>query len=164
MSSLLRTPRLQSPPLSKILFAALGLIAIAGIPARAAGQDILPTPDGVAQLEQQASRANPRDQVFLYSQLAHSMAQLADREIADGENVQATATLQQVNRYVHLIHLRLAHDAKRLKAAQELMHNTTYRLAEVLHLVSGEDRAPVQETLKQLDQLNEELLTQVFTQ
>jgi alpha-D-ribose 1-methylphosphonate 5-triphosphate diphosphatase PhnM len=134
------------------------------MPARSAGEDILPAADGVAQLEQQASRANPRDQVFLYTELVHTMAQQADREIADGETVQATVTLQQVNRYAHMIHLRLARGAKRLKDAQELMHNTTYRLAEVLHLVSGEDRAPVQETLNQLDQLNEELLTQVFTQ
>jgi hypothetical protein len=43
------------------------------------------------------------------------------------------------------------------------MHNATYRLGQVLHLVSGEDQATVQETLKQLNQVNDEILAQVFT-
>jgi hypothetical protein len=134
------------------------------LPAHAAAVDILPTADVLAQLEQQANQANPREQAFLYTQLVHTMTQEAGREIADGETQQAATTLKKVNRYAHLIHLTLAHKARRLKDAQELMHNTTYRLAQVLHLVSGEDRTTVQDTLKQLDQLNEELLTEVFTQ
>jgi hypothetical protein len=134
------------------------------LPARAAANDLVPTADVLAQLEQQASQANPREQAFLYTQLVHTMTQEAGREIADGETEQAATTLKKVNRYAHLIHLTLAHNARRLKDAQELMHNTTYRLAQVLHLVSGEDRTNVQDTLKQLDQLNDELLTKVFTQ
>jgi phage terminase large subunit len=69
---------------------------------------------------------------------------------------------KQVNQFAHLIQVNLANDTKRLKNAEILMHHTTYRLAEFLHLVSGEDKATVQATLKQLDQVNDELLTQVF--
>jgi hypothetical protein len=133
------------------------------LPARAAAKDAIPTADVLAQLEQQASDANPREQAFLYTELVHTMTQKAGREIADGETEEAATTLKKVNRYAHLIHLNLAHNAKRLKDAQELMHNTTYRLAQVLHLVAGEDKTTVQDTLKQLDQVNDELLTQVFT-
>ena len=42
------------------------------------------------------------------------------------------------------------------------MHHTTYRLAQYLHLVSDDDRQTVQETLKQLNQVNDDLLAQVF--
>ncbi|HEV2619735.1 MAG TPA: hypothetical protein VGU23_07335 [Acidobacteriaceae bacterium] len=163
MSSLLRAAR-HRHSLSRVLrFACTGLLATLSAAAYARSNDVLPTADMVAQLEQQASRAHPREQVFLYTQLVHAMTQQAGREIADGETGQAASTLQQINRYTHLIHLSLTRDAKRLKDAQEMIHNTTYRLTEVLHLVSGDDRTAVQETLKQLDQLNEELLTQVFT-
>jgi hypothetical protein len=163
MSSLLRAAR-HPHSLSRILrFAGIGLLATLSLAAYASGNDVVPTADDVTQLEQQASRANPREQVFLYTQLVHSMTQQAGREIADGETEQAASTLKQINRYARLIHLSLTRNAKRLKDAQELLHNTTYRLNEVLHLVSGDDRTAVQETLKQLDQLNEELLTQVFT-
>jgi hypothetical protein len=145
--------------------ALFGLIPVfcVSLPARAAGNDQIPTADALAHLEEQASSANPREQAFLYTELVHSMTQQAGREIADGETEEAASTLKKVNRYAHLIHLNLAHNGKRLKDAQELMHNTTYRLAQVLHLVSGEDKTTVQDTLKQLDQVNEELLTEVFT-
>jgi len=43
-----------------------------------------------------------------------------------------------------------------------LMHNTTFRLGQYLHLVSGDDQATVKDTLKQLNQVNDELLAQVF--
>jgi hypothetical protein len=163
MSSLLR-PHPHPHALSQILrFAAIGLLATASVAAYAGGNDLVPTADDVAQLEQQASRANPREQVFLYTELVHTMTQQAGREIAAGETEQAASTLKQIDSYARLIHLNLTHDAKRLKAAQELIHNTTYRLTEVLHLVSGGDRTAVQDTLKQLDQVNEELLAQVFT-
>jgi hypothetical protein len=42
------------------------------------------------------------------------------------------------------------------------MRSTTYRLGPFLHLVNGDDQKTVQDTLVQLDQVNEELLTQVF--
>ncbi len=170
MSSILRptarpTARLTNP-LGPILYlACLGLLSTlcAGIPARAAADEIIPGPDALAQLELRASQANPREQCFLYTQLIHTMTQKAGREIADGDTEQAAHTLSQVNRYAHLIHVNLAHDAKRIKDAEQLMHNTTYRLAQVLHLVSGQDKVTVQDTLKQLDQVNDELLAQVFT-
>jgi hypothetical protein len=164
MSSLLR-PHCHPPyPLRRRLrCASIGLLAAVSLSAYASGNQQIPTADVLAQLEQQASRANPREQAFLYTELVHTMTEQAGREIADGDTEQAASTLQQIDRYAHLIHLDLAHHARRLKAAQELMHNTTYRLNEVLHLVSGDDRIAVQDTLKQLDQLNEELLAQVFT-
>jgi hypothetical protein len=131
--------------------------------AKSAPEEAIPTPDVIAQLEQRAAQASPREQCFLYTQLVHTMTQKAGKEISDGDTEAAAATLKRINLYARLIHANLAHDAKHLKDAEELMHNTTYRLAQVLHLVSGEDKASVQETLKQLDQVNDEILTQVFS-
>ena len=131
--------------------------------AAAAADEAIPSPDVLAQLELRASQANPREQVFLYTQLVHTMTQKAGKEIADGDTEQAAVTLKQVNVYAHIIHVTLARNARKLKDAEELMHNATYRLAQVLHLASGQDKATVQETLKQLDQVNDELLAQVFT-
>ena len=144
--------------------ASLGLFSTLclAVPLHAASSEIIPSPEILAQLELRASQASPREQCFLYTELVHTMTQKAGKEIADGDTDQAAATLKQVNQYAHLIHLNLVHNAKRLKDAEELMHNTTYRLAQVLHLVSGDDKKTVQETLKQLNQVNDELLSQVF--
>ncbi len=91
------------------------------------------------------------------------MTEQAGKEIAEGESDKAAATLKLVNQYAHLIHMNLARDTKRLKSAEMLMHHTTYKLAQFLHIVSGDDRETVQATLKQLDQVNDELLSQVFS-
>jgi hypothetical protein len=142
------------------LFSALSL----AVPAHAAAIDeSIPTSEGLAQLEQRASLADPREQCFLYTELVHAMTEKAGKEIASGEQEEAAATLRQVNKFAHLIQMNLAKDTRRLKNAEILMHHTTYRLAEVLHLVSGDDKDTVQATLKQLDQVNDQLLTQVFS-
>jgi hypothetical protein len=141
------------------LFSALYLSASAHA---AAIDESIPTAEGLAQLEQRANLANPREQCFLYTELVHAMTEKAGKEISAGDTEQAAATLKKVNVYAHLIHVNLAKDTKRLKNAEMLMHHTTYRLAEYLHLVSGDDKVTVQATLKQLDQINDEILTQVF--
>jgi hypothetical protein len=132
------------------------------VPAASAAKDITPTPESVAALEQRASQAAPREQAFLYTQLVHEMTEEAGKQISDGDTDQAVVTLHKVNRYAHLIHINLARDTKQLKNAEMLMHNTTYRLAQFLHLVNGDDKKNVQDTLAQLDQVNDEILTQVF--
>jgi hypothetical protein len=121
------------------------------------------TPEALQQLEQRASEAKPREQCFLYTELVHVMTEKAGKEISDGDTEKAAATLKQIDKYAHLIHLNLARDTKRLKNAEMLMHNATYRLGQYLHLVSADDQATVKDTLKQLNQINDELLAQVFS-
>jgi hypothetical protein len=143
---------------SAVLFAStLTTTARAAVPS-----EVLPDPAALALMEQRADEAAPREQCFLYTELVHTMTEIAGKQMSDGDTEHAAATLKLVNRYANLIHLNLAKDTKRLKNAEVLMHHTTYRLAEYVHLVSGEDKVTLQETLKQLNQVNDELLTQVF--
>lgn len=130
-------------------------------PLRAAGADAY-TPEALKALEQRASEAKPREQCFLYTELVQVMTQKAGKELSDGDTEEATATLKQINKYAHLIHMNVARDTKRLKNAEMLMHNATYRLGQYIHLVSADDQAVVKDTLKQLNQVNDELLSQVF--
>jgi hypothetical protein len=122
----------------------------------------LPDAQALTRLELQAQEAKPREQCFLYTELVHTMTEIAGKQMLNGDVDQASATLKKVEHYALLIHLGLAHDTKRLKNAELLMHHTTYRLGEYLHQASGEDQATLQATLKQLDHVQTELLTQVF--
>lgn len=130
-------------------------------PMRAAGAEAY-TPEALKALEQRATEAKPREQCFLYTELVQAMTQKAGQELSDGDTEQATATLKQIDKYAHLIHLNMARDTKRLKNAEMLMHNAAYRLGQYMHLVSTDDQAVVKDTLKQLNQVNDELLSQVF--
>jgi len=131
-------------------------------PVHAAIDETLPDAQTLNQLELRAEQANPRDQCYLYTQLVHTMTELAVKEMADGDDDQASATLKQINRYAHLIQVNLEQNTKRLKNAEMLMHHTTLRLAQALHLASEDDRTTVQATLKQLDLVQDQILNQVF--
>ena len=116
----------------------------------------------LVQLEQRAEQANPRDQCFLYTELISAMTDLAGQQMRDGDPDQANATLKKVAQYAQLIQTNLTRDAKRLKNAEKLMHDTTYRLTQYLHSASYEDQPTLQATLKQLNQVQSQILTQVF--
>ncbi|NYF80678.1 hypothetical protein [Granulicella arctica] len=117
----------------------------------------------IAEMEARAQQAKPREQCFLYTQLVHSMTELAGHQMLVGDTDSATATLKRVQHYALLIHLGLANDTKRLMNAQLLMHTTTRRLGEFVQSTPFEDRDTMVATLKQLTKVEDELLTQVFS-
>lgn len=123
---------------------------------------ILPDEPALVLLEQHAMQAQPREQCFLYTELVHVMTEIAGKEMLEGNVEQASAMLKRVEHYAQLIHLGLANDTKRLKNAEQLMQHTTYRLNGLLRAASSDDRETLKSTLKQLDQVQDELLTQVF--
>jgi hypothetical protein len=122
----------------------------------------LPDAQALAQLELRAEQAGPRDQCFLYTELVHTMTEIAGKQMLNGDIDQATATLKKVNHYAQLIHIDLASNSKRIKNAEMLMHHTTYRLQEYLHKASGDDQDTLKATLKQLDKVHDELLAEVL--
>ena len=124
--------------------------------------DILPDAQALAQLELRAQQAGPRDQCFLYTELVHTMTEIAGKQMLNGDTDQANATLKKVNHYAQLIHIDLAANSKRIKNAEMLMHNTTYKLTEYLHKASYEDQDALKGTLKQLNKVHEELLSEVL--
>src|ERR1017187_2303110 len=103
MSSLLRrlsrSPRRFGLVLPLVAIGLFSTLCLA-IPAHAAANDeVVPTPEALAELELRANQANPREQCFLYTELVHSMTIKAGQELSDGDTDQAAVTLKQVNRY-----------------------------------------------------------------
>lgn len=145
-------------PLCFLLSLCVSLHAAAG----GIDKSVLLDEQALTQLEQRAEQANPREQCFLYTELVSAMTEIAGKQILDGDTDRASVTLKKVAKYAEMIHMNLARDTKRLKNAEMLMHHTTYRLNEYLHRASSEDRPTLQAALKQLNQVQNELLTQVF--
>ena len=155
--------RTLSRPLRSLLFTPLLMVAVFPATARASSIDETP-PDQkmLLDLEQRAALAKPQEQCFLYTELVHKATELAGMQMLAGDTGQATATLHQVERYADLIHMNVANDSKRLKNAEMLMRHTTLRLNSYVHSASADDRAVLASTLKRLDQVQSELLMQVF--
>ncbi len=120
----------------------------------------VPDPNSLSALVSKAHNAAAKDQCFLYAELVHEMTELAGRQMTAGND--AHQTLTDVHEYAQKIHMGVANDTKKLKNAQILMEHTAFRLNEILHSSALEDRPVLESTLKQLDQVQNELMMQVF--
>ena len=141
---------------------ALAFATLAVSPAALAASDKVLDAHEMAALETKAAQASPREQCFLYAELAHSMAQLATQQFSAGNTAQASASLKAVQMYAAKIHMNVADDAKKLKNAEILMRHTAYQLKELMLGASLDDRPTLESTLKQLDQVQNEMMQQVF--
>ena len=143
-----------------VSFCALSLVLA---PLRALGiDDKMLDPGAIAALETKADQAQPRDQCFLYAELVHQMTELAGRQYGAGEPEDASATLKLVQRYADKIRLNVAVNSKRLKDAELLMQRTSFRLKDILGSASYDDRQTMDATLKDLDQVQNQLMMEVF--
>lgn len=136
------------------------LLPLAGPYASASGVDN--SPIAVAALQAKADQAQPRDRCLLYAELVSRLTDLAGWQFSSGDSVQASETLRLVQRYVEKIHMDVADDSKKLKNAELLMQRTSIRLKDILGEASYEDRPALEATLRQLNQVQEQLLTQFF--
>lgn len=144
------------------LVASLVFLASLSLPCAYASNEKEPDPQSIAALADRANQAEPREQCFLYAELVHQMTELAGRQLSSGEADLASATLRAVQGYAQKIHLGLSKDNRRVKNAEILMRHTSFRLKELLYGASTEDRPILQATLTQLDQVQAELMLQVF--
>ena len=143
--------------------AVLILVTALSIPACAASfDDKIPDQQSLDALEQRASQAQPKEQCFLYAQLVHQMIELSAHQIASGDVDRATGLLKHAQELTHRIHMALAGNERKLKDAQILLRHTAFRLNELLHEGSFEDRPLVEQTLAQLNAAQSEAMLQVF--
>ena len=121
-------------------------------------------PAALATLQVKADHAQPRDRCFLYATLISRMTDLAGHQLNSGDSGQASETLRVVQQYAEKIHTGVADDSKKLKNAEVLMERTSFRLKDILSAASYEDRQALEVTLMQLDQVQAQLMLQVFKQ
>lgn len=143
-----------------VLVTTLAMLVVA--PAAYAATEKILDVQQMAALEAKALQATPKEQCFLYAELAHSMAELASQQLNAGDSEHASASLKAVQQYAAKIHMGMADDARKLKNAEILMRHTAFRLKEVMLAASLDDRPTLESTLKQLDQVEAEMMVQVF--
>jgi hypothetical protein len=147
----------------KVLLAALVLIVASSLPLRASNLDDKTfDQDSINALQAKILQAQPKEQCFLYAELLHQMTEVSVRQYASGDDAKAHALLKQVQELAHKIHLSMSEDNKRLKNAQILLRHTAFRLTEMLHSSSLEDRPLLSETLVQVNKAQDEAMLEVF--
>lgn len=141
---------------------ALGLASFAPIHARAAENPLLVDPSLIASLQLRAQHASPREQVQIYADLVDKMSLLVSREIADGEEEKAQATLHQFEDCAAILETGLQRDSKGLKRTEMLLHTTHRRLSDLVRSASGDLKPVVQSAVNRLDRVQTALLSAVF--
>ena len=126
--------------------------------------DAPPDARQLAELEARAASATPRDQPWLYAELVHSMTDIATAQFEAGQDQQAAATLRQAQGYAGRIRVSLLHGAKRLQKAEILVRHTAFRLRQLMLGASLGDRPTLEATIRQLNQVQSEMLDQVLEQ
>jgi hypothetical protein len=148
---------------SVVLIAALVAVGASCSPLCASSIDERPADaQMIAALEARASQAQPREQCFLYAQIVHQMTELSLREYSAGNIDHATSLLKRIQSIAQKIHLSIAGNDKRLKNAEILLSHTAFRLNEMLHATSFDDRPLVEQTLAQVNQAQNEAMMTVF--
>ncbi|GGH11869.1 hypothetical protein [Silvibacterium dinghuense] len=141
--------------------AAPTVLALSPSSAQAATEKFLDSQQ-IAALETRAAQAAPKEQCFLYAELAHSMAEIAGQQLNAGDERDAAESIRAVQRYADKIHMNVADDARKLKNAEILMRQTAFRLKAIMLDASLDDRPSLESTLKQLDKVESEMMLQVF--
>lgn len=145
------------------VFVTLATLTVAMVPACAAGiDDKIPDQQSIDALEARAQQAQPREQCYLYAELVHQMTEYSARRYAAGDVDKASELLRHIQKFAHSIHLSVAEDNKRLKNAEILLRHTAFRLNEMLHASSLEDRPLLEQTLAQVNQADTDAMLQVF--
>jgi len=148
---------------STVRLALIGVLCLATLPACASGfDDKIPDQQSIEALEAKALAAQPREQCFLYAEIVHEMTELSLRQYAAGDADKASALLKNIQEFAHKIHLSVSDDNKRLKNAEILLRHTAFRLSEMLHNSSLEDRPLVAETLATVNKAQTDAMMQVF--
>src|ERR1700751_1442115 len=115
------------------------------------------------QLEQRADAAQPRDQCYMFAEVLHGLTELAGREIAAGDDQDATTTLMHIDSVAAKMQKVSAANAKRLKNAELLLEHVTRRLNDMAHVASNNQRSAMQMTLQCVDHLHTQVLALIFS-
>jgi len=108
------------------------------------------------------SQTAARTRRGLACELVSEMTDLAGSEFNAGDSRRASETLVLVQRYAEKIHSGVANDSKKIKAAELLVERTSFRLKNILGGASYEDRKILEATLMELNQVQAQLMTEVF--
>lgn len=147
---------------SAAVLSLLVLFSASFLPAFARGhRDRPPDARRLADLQARAAAATPRDEAWLYAELVHSMSDIATEQFQSGQDQQAAQSLFAMQSYAGRICRDLRH-ARRLVHAEILVRHAAFRLGQLLSGARFRDRPVLEATIRQLNQVRSEMLTQVF--
>ena len=113
-------------------------------------------------LAAKAEQAAPKDRCYLYAELVSATTELASQQMNAGNSSEASASLKRIQRYTAKIHVEITGNSRKLKDAQIMMRRTAFLLKELMMNASLDDQPTFASALKQLDQVQSQMMLAVF--
>jgi hypothetical protein len=117
----------------------------------------------LAGIQAKLHHAEPRDRCILEAMLVNRMMDMAGRQLESGDSESASQTLKQVQAFLNDIQSSVKTDSKKLKDAELLIRQSSFRLKDILRASSPEDKLALEGTSKQLDAVEQQLMMLVFS-
>jgi hypothetical protein len=116
----------------------------------------------INELELRAEHAQPQEQCYLYAQLVAQMSEVADHQLASGDEEKALQTLARMQQYTSRIHQTLGPRDKKLKESEILVRQTARRVDGMFHQAALEQQEMLRGALQRLNALQSEMMLAVF--
>jgi len=113
-------------------------------------------------LKARAENAKPQDQAQLFATIARREVNEADRFYTAGDTTAATKAVDDLVHYATRATEAAQKSSKHLKETEILLRTTARRLDDVRKTLNFDDRAYVETAVKQVENLRQQLLDQMF--
>lgn len=140
----------------------LALAVLTAVPPAFAGNSNDLNPEQISALAAKAEQATPKERCYLYAKVVSAMTDLTGRQMNDGSPSEVAKSLKAIQSYASKIRGDLTGHSKKLKDAQIMMRRTAFRLTELMKGGSVSEQPDFQATLKQLDQVQSQMMLTVF--
>ena len=138
------------------------VLILSALPLGAASHEVASDPQAIAELEARANQADPRERCFLYAQLIYNITELSVKKFAAGQVEAAAGLLRQVQSTAKKIHHGKDTRDKKLKNAEILLNQSSFRLNELLRSNGYADRELVEQTLADVNHAQNETMMRLF--
>jgi hypothetical protein len=99
----------------------------------------------------------------MFAEVLHGLTELAGRQIAAGDDQDASTTLTHIDSLAVKMQNASAANAKHLKNAELLLEHVTRRLNDMAHVASAGQRSAMQTTMQCVDHLHTQVLAVIFS-
>src|SRR5215469_4703709 len=113
-------------------------------------------------LKEEADRATGGHQAKLSSELAQTLVGVADQQFTDGNADQGQATVQDILKYAQKARDAAVKSHDQLKQTEIRLRETQRRLDSLKRTSSVDDRPPLDNVEKQIEQFRQDLLDAMF--
>jgi hypothetical protein len=116
----------------------------------------------VDRLKDKASKMKEEDRGHTYSEICLQLAEAANEEYADGNPDKGVERIKELLDYAQKVVDIAKQKDKKVKQSEINIRKCSRRLDEIRRTVNLEDQPPIEEAVKKLDGLREDLLKVLF--